>query len=151
MPSQSCGQPHFHHTPLTPLTPSHHPYLGCRVMRSGQLHDACSAMGGSLVASPTHHVAITSDHFSKSGPSILAKVYINTFTYGAQFTGNLAPWNFTRLQPTTSRMSLIVWHSCYLLSSATTRGSRSSPDDLTGTRSMPCTSWTLEGTSTMTL
>ena len=66
-----------------------------RVMRSGQLHDAVSPMGGSPVASPTHHVAITSDHFSNFDPPILAKVDINTFTHGAQFTGNLAPWNIS--------------------------------------------------------
>ena len=64
-----------------------------RVIRSGQLHDAGSPMGGSPVASPSHHVAITSDHFGNFCPPVLAKVDINTFTYGAQFTGNLAPWN----------------------------------------------------------
>ena len=64
-----------------------------RMMGSGQLHDAGSPMGGSPVASPTHHVTITSDHFSNFDPPILAKVDINTFTHGAQFTGNLAPWN----------------------------------------------------------
>ena len=42
---------------------------------------------------PSHHVAITSDHFGNFCPPVLAKVDINIFTYGAQFTGNLAPWN----------------------------------------------------------
>ena len=64
-----------------------------RVMRSGQLHDAGTPMGGSPAASPTHHVAFTSDHFCNFEPPILAKVDINTFTYGAHFTGNLEPWN----------------------------------------------------------
>ena len=64
-----------------------------KVMRSGQLHDAGTPMGGSPVSSPTHHVAITSDHFCNFEPPILAKADINTFTYGAHFTGNLVPWN----------------------------------------------------------
>ena len=61
-----------------------------KAMKSGQLHDVGTPMDGSPVPSPSHHVTITTDQFE---PPVLAKVDINTLTYGAHFTGSIAPWN----------------------------------------------------------